>query len=214
MNLTETGAEAYNWDAEGVYQLEVTDPVQGGSGGIANRQATELAKRTRNLHGRVQTVETGMGSLGSTKADKNNAELTGIPTAPTAAPGTNNTQVATTAFVKQEVAQLAVADGAIGYSKIAADLVSRQAIAADNIDWSTGGIYTKTLTANTTFTFSNVKLNKVITVIVSGAYTFSLPLAAAYIQGTADPAKTNKIQIHCTNATSGQEQYWAVITTN
>ena len=30
---------------------------------------------------------------------KNNLELTGIPTAPTASPGTNTTQIATTAYV-------------------------------------------------------------------------------------------------------------------
>jgi hypothetical protein len=36
----------------------------------------------------------------SSKVDSNDASLTGVPTAPTAASGTNSTQVATTAFVK------------------------------------------------------------------------------------------------------------------
>lgn len=36
----------------------------------------------------------------SSKVDSNDAALTGVPTAPTAASGTNSTQVATTAFVK------------------------------------------------------------------------------------------------------------------
>ena len=35
----------------------------------------------------------------NTKADANNAALTGTPTAPTASAGTNTTQIATTAFV-------------------------------------------------------------------------------------------------------------------
>jgi len=34
---------------------------------------------------------------------KNNLELTGIPTAPTASPGTNTTQIATTAYVDAKV---------------------------------------------------------------------------------------------------------------
>jgi hypothetical protein len=34
---------------DGIYQLEVDDPALGGAGGIANVQATELAKRTRWL---------------------------------------------------------------------------------------------------------------------------------------------------------------------
>ena len=99
MNLSENGADNYDWNADGVYQLEVTDPVQGGPGGIANRQATELAKRTRNLHGRVQTVEANKAPLAS-------PALSGVPTAPTAAPATNTTQLATTAFVKAVIASL------------------------------------------------------------------------------------------------------------
>jgi len=39
----------------------------------------------------------------NTKADANNAALTGTPTAPTAAAGTNTTQIATTAFVTSKV---------------------------------------------------------------------------------------------------------------
>lgn len=35
--------------AEGIYQLETTDPVLGGPNGIANRQAKELAARTQYL---------------------------------------------------------------------------------------------------------------------------------------------------------------------
>ena len=34
---------------------------------------------------------------------KNNLELTGIPTAPTASPGTNTTQIATTAYADAKV---------------------------------------------------------------------------------------------------------------
>ena len=105
-------------------------------------------------------------------------------------------------------------DGYMTYAKMATDLTSRQTVAASNIDWSTGGIFVKTLTQSTTFTFSNVQLNKVITLIVSGAYAFSIPVPAANILGIANTAKTNKIQIQCTNSTSGSEEFWATITTN
>lgn len=39
----------------------------------------------------------------ATKADSNSPALTGVPTAPTAAAGTNTTQVATTAYVQTEL---------------------------------------------------------------------------------------------------------------
>lgn len=93
-NLNENNG-VYNWDEEGIYQLEQTDQVIGGPDGIANRQARELAIRTRNLHNRI-----------AEKITSESPALTGIPTAPTAPVGTNNTQIATTAFVKLVVAAL------------------------------------------------------------------------------------------------------------
>jgi hypothetical protein len=97
-SVDETGAAGYNWE-EGIYQLEMTDPVKAGPDGIANRQARELATRTRNLHDRLV-------QLFASKADKESPALTGTPTAPTPAPGTNSTQLATTAFVLTAIAAL------------------------------------------------------------------------------------------------------------
>lgn len=53
-------------------------------------------------------LESAIGS----KAPLNSPNLTGIPTAPTAAAGTNTTQVASTAFVRQEVASIVGSSGA------------------------------------------------------------------------------------------------------
>jgi len=44
-NVTETST----WET-GIYQLETNDPVEGGAGGISNRQATELGNRTKWLY--------------------------------------------------------------------------------------------------------------------------------------------------------------------
>ena len=83
--------------------------------------------RDDNPHG-VTKAQVGLGNADDTsdadkpisiatqdaldlKANADNAELTGIPTAPTANVGTDTTQLATTAFVKAEVASEA-------YSKV------------------------------------------------------------------------------------------------
>jgi len=65
-NVTETS----QWVA-GIYQLETTDPVEGGSGGISNRQAQELGDRTRYLYdqlpvkkGWVTGINPGTGTVG------------------------------------------------------------------------------------------------------------------------------------------------------
>lgn len=93
----------------GVYQLETTDSVLGGSGGISNTQAQQLGNRTAYLKQHMDTAEANIAtntadiasntSAIATKAPLASPALTGVPTAPTATAGTNTTQIATTAFV-------------------------------------------------------------------------------------------------------------------
>ena len=87
---------------ENIYQLETSDPVMGGPDGIDNRQAKELGARTNYLKDQVDTINRDRTGY----APKASPVFTGIPTAPTAALGTNNTQIATTAFVKTAIAAL------------------------------------------------------------------------------------------------------------
>jgi hypothetical protein len=103
------------------------------------------------------------------------------------------------------------ADSSVTYAKLATSLTSRQAVSTSAINWSLGGVYTKTLTAATTFTFSNLQLNKTITLVVSGNYTITLPAYCKKISGTYDGTVTNYIQFHCTNATGGSEEVWYTI---
>ena len=152
--------ESNQWE-NGIYQLETTDPVEGGPNGIDNQQAKQLANRTAYLKAQVETLGTGKQPLDATltalaalaivadrliystgadtfaltpltafirtllddadaaaaratlgAAASDNAALTGTPTAPTAAPGTNTTQLANTAFVQAAVAAIAAVNAA------------------------------------------------------------------------------------------------------
>ncbi|NYA47991.1 hypothetical protein [Haemophilus haemolyticus] len=87
---------------ENIYQLETSDPVMGGPDGIDNRQAKELGARTNWLKDQVDTINQDLTGY----APKASPAFTGIPTAPTAVAGTNNAQIATTAFVKTAIAAL------------------------------------------------------------------------------------------------------------
>ncbi|HFQ8100863.1 TPA: hypothetical protein ACHS94_002166, partial [Citrobacter freundii] len=107
-NLPETP----QWE-DGIYQIEVSDPVLGGPDGISNRQAKQLAKRTSYLK---QQVESGDKDLAdhiaaldphSQYAPKESPTLTGTPTAPTAIKTDNSTKLATTGHVKNVVAYYA-----------------------------------------------------------------------------------------------------------
>ena len=50
------------WDD--IYQLEVTDPAQGGPGGVMNRQAQALLNRTETLKQSVQAIQLVPGAKG------------------------------------------------------------------------------------------------------------------------------------------------------
>lgn len=107
-NLPETP----QWE-EGIYQIEVSDPVLGGPDGISNRQGKQLASRTLYLK---QQVEKGGSDLAkhiaaadphTQYAPKASPTFTGTPTAPTQTKTDNSTKLATTAHVKSVVADYA-----------------------------------------------------------------------------------------------------------
>ena len=104
-----------------------------------------------------------------------------------------------------------VGEGKVSQTKLASDLVGRQAVAASEIDWSQAAVHTKVLTADTTFTFANLQQNKVITLILSGNYTVTFPAFCKRISGTYDGSTTNYIQFHCTNNAAGSEEVWFTI---
>lgn len=107
-NLPETP----QWE-EGVYQIEVSDPVLGGPDGISNRQGKQLASRTLYLK---QQVEKGGSDLAkhiaaadphTQYAPKASPTFTGTPTAPTPAANDNSKKLVTTEFVVRAIAALA-----------------------------------------------------------------------------------------------------------
>ena len=91
--------ESATYDA-GVYQLELTDPVQGGPTGVSNAPLKNLANRTAWLKSQIDGIKDGAVGL-ALYARLASPTFTGSPTAPTAALGDNTTKLATTAFVQE-----------------------------------------------------------------------------------------------------------------
>ncbi|ENB8439684.1 phage tail protein [Escherichia coli] len=107
-NLPETP----QWE-DGIYQIEVSDPVLGGPDGISNRQAKQLASRTSYLKQKVEKSGTDLAAHiaavdpHTQYAKKASPTFTGTPTAPTPANGDNSKKLATTEFVAKALAALA-----------------------------------------------------------------------------------------------------------
>lgn len=93
--------EQQQWE-EDIYLIEKQDKVLGGELGVINIQAKQLANRTKYLKGQVDNINRERTGY----ATKTSPAFIGVPTAPTAAASTNNTQIATTAFVKTAIAAL------------------------------------------------------------------------------------------------------------
>ncbi|MGP1235762.1 hypothetical protein ACJ8I6_09420 [Serratia sp. CY37646] len=60
--------ETNDW-VDKIYQIERSDRVMGGAGGIANRQAEQLASRTSHLKARVSEVDQGAAKTAALSAD-------------------------------------------------------------------------------------------------------------------------------------------------
>ncbi len=107
----------------GIYQLETTDPVMGGADGVDNLQAKQLGCRTEWLKQKNEETDGEIEQIQTNYAPINSPHLTGIPTAPTAGQNVNNTQIATTQFVKTAIAHL------VGSAPAALDTLSELATA-------------------------------------------------------------------------------------
>ncbi len=113
-NLTETG----KWES-GIYQLETSDPVEGGPDGVDNVQARQLANRTRYLKDTQEAhfasadphPQYASKSLQTSKADLDSPTFRGAVRVPDAPKGDTSTLAANTGFVTAALAAGVQAQG-------------------------------------------------------------------------------------------------------
>ena len=136
-----------------------------------------------------------------------------VTTAKLAADAVDGTKIADDSvdsehYVDGSIDTVHIADDQITYAKMGAEFTTSATISASDVDWSAAAVHTKTLTANTTLTFSNVSTGMVIDLVIDGNYTLTLPASVKEISGTYDGTVANLIQIVSTN---GSTEQWATI---
>lgn len=105
-----------------------------------------------------------------------------------------------------------IVNGAIIYEKLNASLIQRSAINEVDINWAAAAIFTKSINAVTTFTFTSIQVNKVITLILTGGnYAVTMPNYCRRISGSYQAGVFNYIQLHCTNDADDSEEVWYTI---
>jgi len=103
---------------------------------------------------------------------------------------------------------VSVADNGVTYTQMGAEFTEAAVISASDVDFSSAAVFTKTLSADTTLTFSNVSTGMVKDLVITGTSTLTLPASVKTITGTYDGTVSNLIQIVSTN---GSTEQWATI---
>ena len=171
-----------------------------------------MAKQTINIG---TSANDGTGDPLRTAMDKTNDNFTELYNG---AGGVADGAVTTAKLADDAVDSAKITDGAIDtvhiaddqitYAKMGAEFTTSATISASDVDWSAAAVHTKTLSANTTLTFSNVSTGMVIDLVIDGNYTLTLPASVKEISGTYDGTVSNLIQIVSTN---GATEQWATI---
>lgn len=129
--------ELAQWDLE-IYQLELSDPVIGGPGGISNRQATQLANRTTYLKAQVESLETTVQST-ATDISGFDARVTAVEGQVTAAEASIVTLQAGATSTATDITALQAAITALQNEKV--DKADPRFTAAPRLDYASDADY-------------------------------------------------------------------------
>ena len=97
---------------------------------------------------------------------------------------------------------LTIANDVITYAKLGTEFTTSAALAT-NVDFATAQVFTKTLSGDTTLTFSNAEIGMVKDLVITGSHALTLP-AGSTVAGTYNGAVSNLIQVVVT----GAAEYW------
>lgn len=177
--------------ADGTEYTEVIIPPFGPSDNRRVLLSQLLSIATGGTWGSITgtlSSQTDLQSALDAKAPLDSPTFTGTPAAPTAAPGTNTTQLATTAFVTKERNDVTLANGVV------------------TIDWAAGDIQNLTISeAKVITTISNPIVGETIILIIPGTNSLSFSTITAVVEGTYNAGEENRIFILCTKVSGGAE---------
>lgn len=170
--------------SSGVLSASNVDLTSEVTGVLPNANTTAASANT------VSAIVTRDGS-GDFAAGTITAALTGNASTATAL-AANPTDCSANQFANAIAANGNLTCAAIASADLPAPAAS--AIAASDIDWSillkTGGVYTKTLSANTTFTFSNLAVGTIVVRLTNTASNYTVTWPTMKWSGGAAPVIT------------------------
>jgi hypothetical protein len=99
-----------------------------------------------------------------------------------------------------------IANDAVKYDQLGSEFTTAAALSGTDVDWSTAQTFTKTLSGDTTLTFSNVSTGMQINLVISGNHALTLPSSVKELTNasTYDGSGENLISIVSTNGNTEQ----------
>ena len=99
-----------------------------------------------------------------------------------------------------------IADDQITYAKLGSEFTTSAALSGTSVDWATAQVFTKTLSGDTTLTFSNVSTGMQINLVISGTHSLTLPTSVKELTNadSYDGSGENLISIVSTNGATEQ----------
>ena len=100
-----------------------------------------------------------------------------------------------------------VPDDSITYAKLGTEFTTAQTVPLLELDFSSAQVFTKAITVDSTFTFTNVGIGMVKDLILSGNAVPTFPSGTKIVAGTYSATADNLIQI----VVAGTDDYWLSI---
>ena len=154
---------------------EITDGLGNGSGVSLDTNGNIIAEGTIKAIGGIRDTSNDLGTSGQVLSST----------------GTGTNWVAPS-----------IADDSVTYAKLGTEFTTSAALAT-NVDFSTAQVFTKTLSGDTTLTFSNAEIGMVKDLVITGSHALTLPTGST-VAGTYNGAVSNLIQVVVT----GAAEYW------
>ena len=178
--INENFTELYDADASDV------DSVNGQTGTVV-LDTDDISEGATNLYNYNHTGEvTGATALTITNGAVTNAKM-----------ATNS--VDSDQYVDGSIDTAHLADDIVTYDKLGVEFTSTEDLgsvsASATLDFATDQVFTATMTAATSFSFSNANIGMTKDLILTGDFTPSFPVGTKQIAGTYDGTVSNFIQI-------------------
>jgi len=187
---------------------EITDGLGNGSGVSLDTNGNIVAQGTVKAIGGIRDTSNDLGTNGQVLSSTGTGTNWIDSTAPVdSVNGATGVVVLDSDDIAEGSTNEYLLADSVTYAKLANEFTATAGIGASDVDFSIAQVFSKTLTADTTFTFSNAQVGMVKDLIITGSFAPTFPAGTKVVAGTYNGAVSNLIQV----IVAAPADYWLSI---